>query len=327
MRRRVKERTGWIGPVLALALFTGCRSHEHMLGTAGASAQTATSTWRTVPFVTSLHHWDHHWFTWLPRHPLYESLEVMSTEPPNGAKPLVWAFFTERAGAKHQVHYLNDEQVAAHWGGDTYFRAIEYSTSGDTTTPLGVHVAFQDKDKQQVSWDLSFPPGTALRPAGLTDQSGHAATKFFLIFFRERSAVTTQSRVLVGARDLSYSPGPDASYPFPPAYSANVFTATFPFTSTRCDKNDAGFTCGSWGSFTRDAASNVIKTRAKGASETIELHLDGSNRLAHYEHVVDHHMLNVDFDPPIPNPDEPNAEGASHYTISLDGCSALFRAE
>ena len=34
-----------------------------------------------VPFATVVDSWDHHWFLWLPLHPVYEAVEVASREP------------------------------------------------------------------------------------------------------------------------------------------------------------------------------------------------------------------------------------------------------
>lgn len=69
-----------------------------------------------IPAHMSIQHWDNHWFVWLPTHPIYEAVEVMSNDAPN-EQPLVWVFFTERDGAKTQIHYYNDQaQVRAHPG-------------------------------------------------------------------------------------------------------------------------------------------------------------------------------------------------------------------
>src|SRR5439155_14772186 len=73
-----------------------------------------------VPITSRLEHWEHHWIVWLPRHPVYESVEVASREAPEAPVPLVWVFFTERAGAKRQIHYLNHPDVVAHWAGSLY---------------------------------------------------------------------------------------------------------------------------------------------------------------------------------------------------------------
>src|SRR5262249_20619280 len=142
------------------------------------------------------------------------------TEPEAGARPLVWAFFTERGGSKRQVHYLNDEALARDWGDDAHYRPIEYATSGAPGGPLGLHLALRDRDDRPVSWDLGFDPGARLDAgvgAGLTDQSGHRAADFFLLFYREKQAGTFDSRIRVGSDEFTFEPG---TAPFPPAYSA-----------------------------------------------------------------------------------------------------------
>ena len=82
-----------------------------------------------VPFTTSVDAWDHPWFLWLPRHPIYEAVEVASREPDRDGRVAVWVWFTERAGAKRQVHYRNDPQLATFVGGN--YRPIDYRIAGE----------------------------------------------------------------------------------------------------------------------------------------------------------------------------------------------------
>lgn len=51
----------------------------------------------------------------MPKNPIYESIEVVSTDSFDGEKPLVWVFLTERGGQKKQIHYFNDKKIA--WSG------------------------------------------------------------------------------------------------------------------------------------------------------------------------------------------------------------------
>ena len=48
-----------------------------------------------VPLVTVDHHWEHQWFVWLLRHPVYESVEVMSIDSAGDYFRVVWVFFTD----------------------------------------------------------------------------------------------------------------------------------------------------------------------------------------------------------------------------------------
>ena len=84
--------------------------------------------------TSTLAYWDHHWFVWLPRHPVYESVEIASHDTPDSPLKLVWVFFTERDGVKRQVHYLNNRDVVTRWGGSLY-RDIHYERSGTAGRP------------------------------------------------------------------------------------------------------------------------------------------------------------------------------------------------
>ena len=61
-----------------------------------AFMSSTSAAWETrvpfVPLTSTLSHWDHHWFVWLPRHPVYESVEIMSREAPENPLQLVWVF-------------------------------------------------------------------------------------------------------------------------------------------------------------------------------------------------------------------------------------------
>lgn len=318
------------GPALILSLMAvascGVRSHEAPTLPAATASAPEPSRWPAIPFVTSFYHWDHHWFIWLPRHPLYESLEVMSNDPHGGALPLVWTFFTERAGTKHQVHYLNDPQVARYFGSDTYVRSFDYRVTGTPGGPRGLHLAFHDKNDRAVVWELDFQANAVLTDmgAGLTNQSGHSASSLFLVFFRERDALATTSRVLIGDDDLSYLPGPDVKYPFPPAYSSNVYVAAFSYTSIRCGLASSAYVCTSGRTFTRDASASVFTSNSVGWQNTITLYTDSAGGLTQYVHRAGEHVMRVDFSPPLPNPAEHAASRALNYAISIDRFDRLI---
>ncbi|HEU4478471.1 MAG TPA: hypothetical protein VFR80_08125 [Pyrinomonadaceae bacterium] len=53
-----------------------------------------------VPVNTNFSYWDHHWIMWIPKHPLYEAVEVLSVDgatDPN--ERLIRVFFTEKKTA------------------------------------------------------------------------------------------------------------------------------------------------------------------------------------------------------------------------------------
>ena len=98
-----------------------------------------------VPLVTAHRYWDHHWFVWLPRHPVYESVEVMSIESAGGHCRAVWVFFTEREGGKHQFKggYSAGIQVAAVYFGHWSFSRHE---SGLRASQAGLSFAVTERD-------------------------------------------------------------------------------------------------------------------------------------------------------------------------------------
>ena len=110
-----------------------------MFGVASASALAATPL---VPIASFLHHWDHHWYIWLPGDPLYEAVEVMAADRGPNSAPLVWVFFTERDGPKRQIHYYNDAGAAAAAGGQA--RDIAFKMTGPEGGARGVSVGFDD---------------------------------------------------------------------------------------------------------------------------------------------------------------------------------------
>ena len=231
-----------------------------------ALISSTSAAWETrvplVPLTSTLSHWDHHWFVWLPRHPVYESVEIASQDTPDHPLQLVWVFFTERDGVKRQVHYLNNRDVVTRWGGSLY-REIHYERSGTAGRPQGVTVRFHDQHNQPVDIAITVDD-RPLSPAGLTHQSGHAATRHFLVFFREQQALAVRNRVVIAGEDFSFNTD-DAStarYRFKAAYSANVYLVTLPFTTSRfrSENDHLTSTAGHLFTTTRRAEEEVVYT-------------------------------------------------------------------
>ena len=244
----------------------------------------------------------------------------MSNEPEGTTPPLVWSFFTERAGTKHQVHYLNDARVAEHFGADAHVRPIDYRTTGVPGGPRGLHLAFRDKDDRAVRWEFDPQPGAALTTegAGLTNQSGHASSSLFPVFFREKDAYSTTSEVFVGDDSFSYLPSPDAKYPFPPAYGSNVYVAVFSYTSVRCNTASSALACTSGRTFTPDASGSTFASKSVGWQNTITLHTDSDGALTQYAHQTGKQVMRIDFSPPLPNPITRAAPRVVSFAISID---------
>ena len=162
-----------------------------------------------VPLVIAHHHWDHHWFVWLPRHPVYESVEVMSIDSAGDYFRAVWVFFTERHGGKRQTHFFDSRQIVERFPG-SHYRPIEYERSGTPGQGLSVRVALAGLDDVpiEVAVDLADQPLTRIG-AGLTDQSGHSAGTLFLLFHRDRVALARTNEVRIGGGDYSFRAGGD----------------------------------------------------------------------------------------------------------------------
>jgi hypothetical protein len=176
-----------------------------------------------VPFSTIMNHWDHHWFLWLPNHSVFESVEIASRETDSSGRAAVWVWFTERAGAKRQIHYRNDAQLARFAGG--LYRQIDYKISGEAGRPRAVEVRFDDSEGKPVNLDVAFDPTQMLvrRGAGLTDQSGHMSDRAFLVFYRETNALAEDAHASIAGRNATFEKSePKGPFPFKWAYSHGI---------------------------------------------------------------------------------------------------------
>jgi Reverse transcriptase (RNA-dependent DNA polymerase) len=276
-----------------------------------------------IPFLVSFSYWQNHWFLWMPQHPLYESLEVMSYEDPaHPRQPLVWAFFTERNGAKHQVHYLNDQAVVKSWGGEAYYRPIQYKSSEWSNGARNIDIEFTDKNGKTINFTADFSASLPLTTehAGLTNQIGHDADSFFLIFFREKHTTSKTLQLLIGGKDYSFQETQAThSIRFHAAYSRNIYVATIGYghfhvtqngkTSTISDCevprwNDTGRSWG--GDESALGARSIVYTDTNGA-------------MREYQALSHGHTFRMEFRPPLQS-----APGqVSRYSISLDALSDL----
>jgi hypothetical protein len=278
-----------------------------------------------VPLVSGLHHWDHHWYIWLPGDPDYEAVEVMVAERGPNAVPLVWVFFTERDGSKQQVHYYNDPRIAALTGAQS--RDIAFAMTGSEGEPRGLSVSLVGLTGRPIEIGASFSPGAGMvtTGAGLTNQSGHSADRVLLIFFREKNAFAQTWHVTIaGTEATKPQPGVNHPTPFPAAYSSNIFVGLFPFGIQHVsfadvrpgeEKDVAHFTpSGEIGTYSA--------TRLDGSR--VELVTGPDASLQHYRHRNGPHVLEVSFVPPLPSPGRLTADVDSAYRISLDGFHDLL---
>ena len=148
----------------------------------------ATAEIPLLPIASFFHHWDHHWYIWLPGDPVFEAVEIMAAERGPNTNPLVWIFFTERDGPKRQIHYYNDARIAAAVGGQS--RDMAFTMSGAEGGPRGVSAAFEDDNAHPIAIDVQMGRDARLHTKGadLTNRMGHSGDRMLLVFFREKNA-------------------------------------------------------------------------------------------------------------------------------------------
>ena len=299
-----------------------------------------------VPLVSYHQYWDHHWFVWLPRHPVYESAEIMSIDRAGSPYRAVWVFFTERKGGKRQLHFFDDRRIVENFPGSRY-RPIVYRRSGAAGRAQSVRAALNGLDgaEIEIAVDLADRPLAPVR-SGLTDQSGHSADRHFLLFRRDRNALTRNNQVRIGGRDYSFRPGDDPAgrHAFVAAYSAGIQIAVIPFgrrsfvrRGTQLKSRPAGFpfTARSSGSGTR------LSAPMPGYRNRITVDLDGAGALAGYRHDTGPHRLTLKPDGALPlapgaprtvrgfvihmNPENPVARGRVISAPMADGRRLTWR--
>lgn len=207
----------------SLALANGANVALALQVPSGAASVPGSSS-RLLGFPVHLSHYDYHWYWWLPRHPKFEAAEVMSAARPGGP-PLVWVFFTERAGGKRQQHYINDARLAATFGWT--HRDIQFQTRGAKGQAQSLAVSLKDTDGRPVEIAMEFKPGTPLLKLGgrgLTDQSGHSATTIFMTFYRDTRAKAQSGTVKIGGVNHAFLPGePLGTYPMRYSNGGNIY--------------------------------------------------------------------------------------------------------
>jgi hypothetical protein len=305
------------GTVAVIALLT-C-SALPTLSSALAKPEDSAMPHPLVPFSTTLGAWDHHWFLWLPHHPVYESVEVASREPESDGRVAVWVWFTERAGAKHQIHYRNDPRLAAVVGGN--YCAIGFQIAGDDGRPRGVQVRFDDIENRPVEIEVAFDPDQTLtrQGAGLTDQSGHMSDRAFLIFHRDRHALAAHGRATIANSDYTFgSDEAKGAFPFRWAYSQGISIALILYNSftARFGPNGYAPSPGTDGLY--------VMPRPGGGSFSLR-----SNRSGQLEEYVERdardNFIRVVFDPALPPGGGDNAGQSSSFSISIKAAADLVR--
>ena len=336
IHRHRGRRTPGLSTLVATLLSAAAASVRRLIpGVVGLSCLAgliapASAAAPVVPLVTAHHYWDHHWFVWLPRHPVYESVEVMSIDSAGGFYRAVWVFFTERHGGKRQVHFFDDRQIVEGFPG-SHYRPIDYERSGSPGQGQSVRVALTGLDDVpiEIVVDLADRPLTRTG-AGLTNQSGHSADTLFLLFHRDRTALARTNEVRVGGADYSFRAGDDpaATHRFMAAYSAGIQIAVIPFGQWSFSRHEERLSANAAGlSFAVTEPDGGVRLTASqpGYRNRIAVDLNAGGALTGYRHDAATHRLALSFDAALPlavdsprsanqfavhmNPDKPVARG------------------
>ena len=275
-----------------------------------------------VPLISYHFYYDHHWYVWLPRHPTYEAVEIMTVDAPYNPYRLVWVFFTERGGEKRQHHFMDDPRIAE---GTEYFhyRKIDYKRTGEAGAGQSVRVSLTGLDGVpfEVEIDAEGVPLTQ-DGTGLTNQSGHGADRVVMLFHRKNSARAARNRVTIGGEDYSFRAGddPEGTHRFVAAYSAGIQLVVFPFgqwafkgDETRLGSEAAGFSFAVEGR--EDGVALVSDLLGYNNRTTIELDADGD--LERYRHDVGSNRMVISLDEPLPLTG-PAPQSASRFSILMD---------
>ena len=83
---RSEARRQFVCGAMEALVLLACSS-PWVLGSTAAKPEEAAMPRPIVPFFTTVDPWDHHWFLWLPHHPVYEAVEVASREPDRDGLP------------------------------------------------------------------------------------------------------------------------------------------------------------------------------------------------------------------------------------------------
>jgi hypothetical protein len=270
-----------------------------------------------VPFSTVVDPWDHHWFLWLPHHPVYESVEVASRAADRDGSAAVWVWFTERAGSKRQIHYRNDPRLAAYVGGS--YRQIAYRISGDDGRPRGVQVRFDDTENRPVEIGVKFDPDQNLirQGAGLTDQSGHMSDRAFLVFYRDTNALARDGRAFIGSTNYAFGrEEPQGKLPFRWSYSHGISISLILYNSFEAIFGPGGYTP------SPDIAGLYVLNRGWGGG--VSLLSDQNGQLREYvDRDANGDFLRVVFDPPLPPCGRDIKQQSSSFSISIRAAADL----
>jgi hypothetical protein len=313
-----KARHQFLGGALQAAGLLAC-SPPMVLSAALAGSEESAMTYPLVPFSTVVDSWDHHWFLWLPRHPVYESVEVASREPDRDGRVDVWVWFTERAGAKRQTHYRNSALLAGFVGG--HYCPISFQISGDDGRPRGVRVRFDDLENMPVDIEVEFDADQTLnrQRAGLTDQSGHIRDRVFLVFYRDTNAQAPYGRVSIGPQNYTFDrEEAKGAFPFKWSYSHGISIKLILYNSFTATFGPGGFTP------LPETAPGYVLNKVGGGS--VLLVSDPAGQLSEYvDRGANGDFLRIVFDPPLPACGHGTKLQSSSFSVSIRAAADLIK--
>jgi len=279
-----------------------------------------------LPGPTVFYHWDHHWIAWTPGDRMYESIEVMTVETRGmpGSR-LVWAFLTERAAPKRQVHYLNDPGVAARWRGEAYPREFDFAADGLIGTPRRLRVAFRDKSDRQVEWVLDFDEHTELIPVGLKDQSGHEAERFFLLYHCGRGRSTDSSWVTIDGQDVGCRASGTSGIPFAAAYGYDIYIVSLIYGEWSLRRVSDGYLRADGARFAQSLHGPDLAVSLPGFGQHGAVRCDRAGAVHCVEHYSIAHALRWAFEPAIPRLNALRSDFRGEFRISVDDLGVLVR--
>ena len=258
-----------------------------------------------IPLISHHVHFDHQWYVWLPRHPTYEAVEVMSVDAPFNPYRLVWVIFTERDGEKRQHHFMDDRRIAE-GGEDFHYREIDYRRAGGAGGGQSVYASFTDLDGARVEVEIDAE-GAALTQvgAGLTDQSGHSAGELVMLFHRERNALVERNSVTIDGQDFSFRKGddPEGTHRFVAVYSAGIQIVVMPFGQWTFSASEARLSDDAAGlSFDVEARNEgfTLVADLPGYQNRTTIELDAGGALQRYRHDVGSHRMVISLNEALP---------------------------
>ena len=276
----------------------------------------------SLPLVSYHHYFDHQWYVWLPRHPTYEAVEVMSIDAPHNPYRLFWVIFTEREGEKRQHHFIDDRRITEYVD-NFHYREIDYRRAGEAGEGQSVYASFADLDGARVEIAIDAEGVSPTQAgSGLTDQSGHSAEKLVMLFHRVSGALTERNSVVIDGRDFSFRAGddPEGKHPFVAAYSAGIQIVVFPFGHWSFTVDEARLRDDTAGlSFDVEVRTGGVALVANlpGYRDRITIELDVDGALERYRHDVGSHRMVISLDEPLPLTGSA-AEATSRFSILMD---------